>query len=89
MARVVVGGTLECLHDGHKKLLRKSFELADEGEVDIGLTSDEMANKRPRHVPDYNIRKESAFSYIAEISEDQKYTLLNSKLSHKTLEKRL
>ncbi|WMW24020.1 phosphopantetheine adenylyltransferase [Methanolobus sediminis] len=77
MARVVVGGTFECLHDGHKELIRKAFELAGKsGIVDIGLTSNEMANKRPRHVPDYDIRKTNLLGYINEISEGQEYTIL-------------
>jgi pantetheine-phosphate adenylyltransferase len=76
MARVVVGGTFECLHDGHRKLIRKAFELAKGGEVDIGLTSDEMANKRLRHVPDYNTRKGKLLGYINKIAEGQKYTVL-------------
>lgn len=76
MARVVVGGTFECLHDGHRELIRKAFELAEGGEVDIGLTSNEMANKRPRHVPDYDVRKKRLIEYINEISEGQQYTIL-------------
>ncbi|WP_319508731.1 phosphopantetheine adenylyltransferase [uncultured Methanolobus sp.] len=76
MARVVVGGTFECLHDGHKELLRKAFKLAGDGEVDIGLTSNEMANKRPRNVPEYSIRKEKILQYINEISEGQEYTII-------------
>jgi pantetheine-phosphate adenylyltransferase len=77
MARVVVGGTFECLHDGHKELIRKAFELAgNNGIVDIGLTSNEMANKRPRHVPDYAIRKKNLLEYINDISAGQEYTIL-------------
>ncbi|WP_342306251.1 phosphopantetheine adenylyltransferase [Methanolobus sp. ZRKC5] len=76
MARVVVGGTFECLHDGHKKLLRKAFELAEDGNVDIGLTSNEMANKRPRGVPDYNIRKDKLLRYINEISDHQNFRII-------------
>jgi pantetheine-phosphate adenylyltransferase len=76
MARVVVGGTFECLHDGHRKLLKKAFELAENGEVDIGLTSDEMANKRPRNVPDYETRKERLLEYIDKITKGQEYTII-------------
>ncbi len=76
MPRVVVGGTFECLHDGHMELLRKAFELASNGEVDIGLTSNEMANKRPRNIPDYSIRKERVIRYIQQIAEGQKYTII-------------
>ncbi len=76
MPKVVVGGTFECLHDGHRKLLRKAFELSGNGEVDIGLTSNEMANKRPRKIPDYSIRKERVIRYIDQIAEGQKYTII-------------
>lgn len=76
MPRVVVGGTFECLHDGHRELLRKAFELAGNGEVDIGLTSNEMANRRPRKIPDYRIRKERVFQYVQQIAEGQKYTIV-------------
>jgi pantetheine-phosphate adenylyltransferase len=76
MPRVVVGGTFECLHDGHRELLRKAFELADNGEVDIGLTSNEMANRRPRSIPDYSVRKERVIRYIQQIAEGKKYTIV-------------
>jgi pantetheine-phosphate adenylyltransferase len=77
MARVVLGGTFECLHDGHKKLITKAFGLAGiDGIVDIGLTSNEMANRRSRHIPDYDIRKKMLQEYINHISKGQEYTIL-------------
>jgi pantetheine-phosphate adenylyltransferase len=57
MARVAVGGTFDPIHDGHLSLLRRAFELGEDGEVIIGLTSDEMAREsRTRPVQDYEIR---------------------------------
>ena len=38
--RVVVGGTFDCLHDGHVAFLTKAFEIGDR--VLIGICSDEM-----------------------------------------------
>ncbi|TGC11032.1 phosphopantetheine adenylyltransferase [Methanolobus halotolerans] len=70
MARVVVGGTFEYLHEGHRALLRKAFEIGGSGEVDIGLTSNEMANKRDRNVPDYSIRESRLLGYLKEIAGD-------------------
>lgn len=76
MPRVVVGGTFECLHDGHRELLKKSFELADSGRVDIGLTSDTMANKRNRKVPDYSYRLSHLRDYIREIKGSAEYRII-------------
>jgi pantetheine-phosphate adenylyltransferase len=57
MARVAVGGTFDPIHDGHIALLRRAFELGKDGEVVIGLTSDEMARStRDRPVRSYDLR---------------------------------
>jgi len=43
----MVGGTFDPLHDGHKRLLARSFDLAGpEGFVAIGLTSDSFASRK-------------------------------------------
>ncbi|WP_297500521.1 phosphopantetheine adenylyltransferase [Thermococcus sp.] len=43
--KVVVGGTFDRLHLGHKALLRKAFEVGEY--VYVGLTSDEMIREKP------------------------------------------
>ncbi len=58
MARVAVGGTFDPLHDGHIALLKRAFDLGKDGEVVIGLTSNEMARaSRNRPVREFEIRQ--------------------------------
>ncbi len=45
MVKVIIGGTFDTLHRGHKAFLRIAFSLGDE--VLIGLASDRMAGKKP------------------------------------------
>ncbi len=53
--KVVVGGTFDILHEGHKAFLRKAFTL---GEVTIGLTSNIWAeNIKKRKVKNFKLRK--------------------------------
>ena len=61
--RVAVGGTFQPLHDGHKMLLRKAYELSDN--VDIGLTSDDMARSmRTRPVKNFEEREKALREWI-------------------------
>lgn len=56
MPKVAVGGTFQYFHDGHAKLIEKAFEIAEDGKVHIGLTSDEMLSKG-HNIDNYNKRR--------------------------------
>lgn len=63
MKRVVLGGTFDVLHEGHKALLRKAFSL---GQVIIGLTSNRMAEEsKKRKVRDFKKRKRDLGKFIS------------------------
>jgi len=60
--KVIVGGTFDFLHAGHRALLSGAFPL---GEVTIGLVSDEMAkNLKNREVGNYKDRKKELENWI-------------------------
>lgn len=64
MTRVAVGGTFDPLHDGHKALLMKAVDLGRDGELLIGLTSDEMARNKIHEVDDYRSRYNEVMKFI-------------------------
>ena len=65
--KVMVGGTFDPLHAGHRKLLSRSFELAgSSGEVIIGLTTDDFASAKVHPVHPYDKRLENITSFIRE-----------------------
>ena len=70
MVRVVVGGTFDPLHDGHRALLKKACELSRSGELIVGLTSDRMALDKSHRVDDYRMRYESVMQFVREQGVD-------------------
>ncbi|KXA91627.1 hypothetical protein AKJ57_00645 [candidate division MSBL1 archaeon SCGC-AAA259A05] len=42
--KIAVGGTFDCLHDGHKSILSKAFELGNQ--VLIGVTKTKIRNEK-------------------------------------------
>lgn len=75
MPKVAVGGTFQYFHDGHAKLIEKAFEIAKDGKVYIGLTSDEMLSKS-HSVDDYEKRMTRLLQYIKKMGfPDERYDI--------------
>lgn len=63
--KVMVGGTFDPLHDGHKQLLARSFDLATPlGVVIIGLTTDSFASNKSHPVRPYREREKTLKNFI-------------------------
>ncbi len=55
--QVALGGTFDPIHDGHRDLFTRAFEL---GDVTVGLTTDELASRtrdHERHVRSFEERR--------------------------------
>ena len=64
MVRVIIGGTFDTLHRGHREFLKTAFSLGDE--VLIGITSDRMARKKPLpyKISDFRTRKKNLMEFL-------------------------
>jgi len=61
----MVGGTFDPIHDGHKALLSRSFELAGrDGHVVIGLTTDTFASRKTHPIRPFEERRRELERFI-------------------------
>ena len=60
------------MHDGHKRLLTRSFELpGPEGQVVIGLTTDPFASRKTHPIHPFSERKADLEAFIAAVITTQ------------------
>jgi pantetheine-phosphate adenylyltransferase len=72
MVKVVLGGTFDVFHRGHRHLLERA--LAEGNEILVGLTSDEFAEKsRSREVVPYEDRLLRLKKFLDENATNQEY----------------
>jgi cytidyltransferase-like protein len=83
--KVVIGGTYDMLHKGHKKLLETGFLIGES--VVIGLTSDDFAKRfRVEDVLPYEERGQNLEHYVKEFQKPYKVIKIDDSYGVATLD---
>ncbi|MDD1639859.1 MAG: phosphopantetheine adenylyltransferase [Methanomicrobiales archaeon] len=68
--KVMVGGTFSPFHAGHRRLLERAFSLAGrDGQVVIGLTTDEFAGRKRHPVMPFADRRRTLAAFIGTLGD--------------------
>ena len=82
--KVALGGTFDPVHDGHRALFVRAFEL---GDVTVGLTSDELAPRTrnvERYVRPYDERKRALEDELSKYADQFDRTFAVRELTEPT-----
>ena len=71
----VVAGTFNILHEGHKRLIEKAFEVGDE--VILGMTTDKMASDAREEIIPFYQRKKELEAFLGKMSKPWKIIEIN------------
>jgi len=72
----MVGGTFDPLHDGHKRLLARSFDLAGpDGYVAIGLTSDSFASRKNHPIRTFAKRRSDLERFLSRTIKSTRWAI--------------
>jgi len=83
MSRVAVGGTFNILHAGHRELLKRAIDETGNGELLIGLTTDEFASKdRDTELRLYEERERTLREFISSFSVRYEISPINNRFGH-------
>lgn len=86
--KVVVGGTFDILHEGHKKILETGAKIGDS--LVLGLTTDEFATRfRPSKVPSFEKRKRRVEDFVKNFGKPYDIIEINDSYSVATVEPKI
>ncbi|MHA1754492.1 MAG: phosphopantetheine adenylyltransferase [Candidatus Odinarchaeia archaeon] len=73
---VALGGTFDNLHEGHKFLIRKAFQLGEK--VIFGLTSDEFCRGKilADKIQNFEVRRKNLLNYIKSLKGELKFEIV-------------
>ncbi len=86
--KVVVGGTFDALHRGHKKIIETALSIGES--VVIGLTSDEFANRfRSTLVPSYDKRRTRVEEFLKQFKKQYQIVSINDSYGVATIDEEI